>query len=64
MEEQPIEQPSKIKRFLKETIRVLRITKKPGLTEYKGLLKVTGIGISIIGLIGFIIFLLKYAFVK
>ncbi len=64
MEEQPIEQPNRIKRFLKETLRVLHITKKPGMAEYKGLVKVTGIGISIIGAIGFIIFLMKYLFVK
>jgi len=64
MEEQPIQQPNRIKRFLKETIRVLRITKKPSKEEYKSLVKVTGIGISIIGIIGFIIFLLKYLFIK
>jgi len=64
MEEQPIEQPNKLKRFFKETVRVVRITKKPGMTEYKSLIKVTGIGISIIGVIGFVIFLLKYLFIK
>ncbi len=64
MEEQPIEQPNKLKRFLKETLRVLRITKKPNKEEYKSLVKVTGIGICIIGAIGFIIFLLKYLLVK
>ena len=56
MEEQPIEQPNKIKRFAKETLRVLRITKKPNRAEYQSLVKVTGIGILIIGAIGFIIF--------
>ncbi len=64
MEEQPIEQPNRLKRFLKETVRVLRITKKPNKEEYKSLVKVTGIGISIIGAIGFIIFLIKYLLVK
>lgn len=49
----------KIKRFIKETMRVLRITKKPGWDEYKTLLKVTGIGIAVIGMLGFVIFLLK-----
>jgi protein transport protein SEC61 subunit gamma and related proteins len=51
--------PSKIKRFWKETIRVLRVTKKPNKEEYKSILKVTGIGISIIGALGFVIFLVK-----
>lgn len=50
---------NKVKRFIKETMRVLRITKKPDQAEYKSLLKVTGIGIAIIGMLGFIIFLIK-----
>jgi protein transport protein SEC61 subunit gamma-like protein len=59
MEEFEEVQESKIKRFFKETVRVLRITKKPSTEEYKSLVKVTGIGIAIIGAIGFIIFLIK-----
>ena len=51
--------PSQFKRFIKETVRVLRITKKPSKTEFKGLVKVTGLGIAIIGLIGFVIFLAR-----
>jgi protein transport protein SEC61 subunit gamma and related proteins len=53
------EQPSKLKRFIKETVRVLRLTKRPGKVEYVGLVKVTGLGILIIGAIGFVIFLTK-----
>lgn len=49
----------KIKRFLKETHRVLRITKKPNKEEFKTTLKVTGLGTAVIGAIGFIIFLFK-----
>ncbi len=49
----------KVKRFFKETARVLRITKRPDWQEYKTLLKVTGIGIGIIGGLGFAIFLIK-----
>ncbi|MBT3814950.1 protein translocase SEC61 complex subunit gamma [Candidatus Woesearchaeota archaeon] len=51
--------PNKIRRFFKETIRVLRITKKPNKEEFKSIVKVTGLGILIIGLIGFFIFLIK-----
>ena len=47
------------KKFLKETSRVMRITKKPDRNEFMNLTKVTGLGIAIIGVIGFIIFLLK-----
>ncbi|QQG39059.1 MAG: protein translocase SEC61 complex subunit gamma [Candidatus Woesearchaeota archaeon] len=52
------EKPSlwfKIKRFTKECIRVFKITKKPTKEEYKSIVKVSGIGIAIIGIIGFII---------
>jgi len=48
----------KIKSFLIKCKRVLLITKKPGKEEYKTIAKVTGVGIVIIGLIGFIISLL------
>jgi protein transport protein SEC61 subunit gamma and related proteins len=51
--------PSKMRRFWKETVRVLRITKKPNKEEFSTSLKITGIGIAIIGAIGFIIFLLR-----
>ncbi len=49
----------RIKRFLKETVRVLRITKKPTKEEFKTTVKVTGLGTAVIGFIGFIIFLIK-----
>jgi len=40
---------------LREYDRVLKITKKPSLDEYKMTAKATGLGIVIIGTIGFII---------
>ena len=43
----------------KEVMRVMKMTKKPSKEEYKGLVKVTGLGIAILGVIGFIIFLIK-----
>lgn len=49
----------KIKRFLKETNRVLRITKKPNKEEFKTVVKITGLGAAVIGALGFIIFLIK-----
>ncbi|MEE1117413.1 protein translocase SEC61 complex subunit gamma [Methanosphaera sp.] len=45
--------------FLKQCERVLRVAKKPDTDEYKTVAKVTGIGIIIIGVIGFIIALLS-----
>lgn len=49
----------KIKRFFKETKRVLRLTKKPNKEEFKTTVKVTGLGAALIGALGFIIFLIK-----
>ncbi len=51
--------PGRLKRFIKETIRVLHITRKPNKEEYKNIVKVTSIGAAIIGALGFVIFLLK-----
>jgi len=45
--------------FLKQCERVLRVSKKPDNEEYKTVAKVTGIGIIIIGVIGFIIKLIS-----
>jgi protein transport protein SEC61 subunit gamma-like protein len=60
--EQAPKAPSKFKRFIKETRRVMHILKKPGKTEFLSLVKVTGLGIAIIGLIGFILFIFKQLF--
>jgi len=53
-----MEKPSlktRLKSFLTECRRVWQVTRKPTKEELKVTLKVTGIGIVIIGLIGFII---------
>lgn len=55
----PEQKPNRLKRFIKETVRVLRVTKKPNKQEYWTTVKVTGIGIGIIGALGFVIFLIK-----
>lgn len=58
-------QPSwqyKVKSFIAECIRVLRITKKPDATEYKTIVKVSGLGILIIGLLGFVVQMAKLLF--
>ena len=41
-----------------ETRRILRLTRKPKGSEYSETAKITGVGIIVIGLIGFIIFLI------
>ena len=52
----------KIKSFLGECLRVLKVTKKPDATEYKTIVKVSGLGILIIGLVGFVIQMVKLLF--
>lgn len=45
----------RFKNFVRESIRVYKVTKKPSWQEFMTTVKVSAIGIAIIGLIGFII---------
>ncbi|MEM4637793.1 MAG: protein translocase SEC61 complex subunit gamma [Candidatus Woesearchaeota archaeon] len=54
----------KLKSFVNECIRVLKITKKPTKEEFKTISKISGLGILIIGLIGFIIHLIDVLLFK
>ena len=49
-----------IQRKLGEYGRVLRVTKKPSRQEFISIMKVSGLGILAIGLIGFILQMLRY----
>jgi len=53
-------QLSKIHDFIKECRRVLRVTKKPTKEEFKTVVKVSGVGILLIGLIGFVLQILWF----
>ena len=44
---------TKLKSFIFESIRVFKITKKPTGAEFKTIVKVTALGIAIIGFLGF-----------
>jgi protein transport protein SEC61 subunit gamma-like protein len=46
---------TRLKSFAYECIRVFKVTKKPSGDEFKAVVKVSGIGILLIGLIGFLI---------
>ncbi len=48
----------KFKSFILECKRVWKVTKKPGRPEFMGIIKVTGLGIVIIGALGFLISML------
>ena len=50
---------SKLKSFAKECRRVLKVTKKPNGVEFKTIVKVSGVGMIIIGFIGFLIQLIQ-----
>ncbi len=47
-----------IAKAIKETRRILRLTRKPKSSEYSETSKICGMGIIILGSLGFIIFLL------
>ena len=47
----------KIKSGLKQYMRVMRIARKPGKDEFLTSSKISALGIALIGLIGFVIFI-------
>ena len=49
----------KFKNFIKECRRVLKITKKPTGDEFKTIVKASGLGLLIIGAIGFVLTMIK-----
>jgi len=50
----------RFKTFVKESQKVLRVTKKPTGDEFKTIVKISGAGILLIGLMGFLIFFASY----
>lgn len=51
----------RLTRFWIECKRVLIVTKKPSAAEYKTIVKVAGLGLILIGLIGFIVMIISTA---
>ena len=49
----------RLKRFAVASQRVLRVTKKPSRPEFQTIVKVSGIGILLIGFIGFLLQMVK-----
>ncbi len=62
MEEEKVTLIEKLKRFIYQCRIVLRVTKKPTKDEFKTIVKVSGIGIMIIGFIGFVLQMIKQIF--
>jgi protein transport protein SEC61 subunit gamma-like protein len=50
---------TRFKSFVRECVRVFKITKKPTMEEFKVISKVAGLGILVIGLIGFLVHLVN-----
>jgi len=48
---------ARIANFVKESARVFRVTKKPSRTEFTTILKVSALGAAVIGLLGFLVYL-------
>lgn len=51
-----------ISKFIKQSRRVLYVSRRPDRDEYMNVAKITGIGIIIIGVIGFVISLIAQLF--
>jgi len=49
----------KLKAFIMECKRVLRVTKKPDKQEFTTIVKISAIGMAIIGVIGFLVHFVK-----
>jgi len=52
----------KLKTFIVECKRVLRVTKKPNKEEFQTIVKVSAIGMGIIGVLGFLVHFIKEIF--
>ena len=46
-----------MKEYYKESVRVFKVTRKPTMSEFQKVLLITLVGMFIVGLIGFIIFM-------
>lgn len=64
MEEESHNLWAKFKSFCLECRRVLKVTKKPSAIEFKTIVKVSALGMAIIGLIGFLIQMIKVLIFK
>ncbi len=52
----------RLKSFIGECRRVLKVTRKPDSLEFKTIVKVSGFGMLIIGMLGFILTMFKLIF--
>jgi protein transport protein SEC61 subunit gamma and related proteins len=62
MEMEQVSLKVRMKSFLYECLRVLRVTKRPDKTEFTTIVKVSGLGMLILGFLGFLIQMTKVLF--
>ena len=55
---------NKLRKFIKECIRVLKVTKKPSNLEFKTIVKVSALGMLIIGFMGFLVQMIYLLFFR
>jgi len=55
---------SKFRHFVRECVRVIKVTKKPDTDEFKSIVKISALGMAVIGIIGFIINIINQLFFK
>jgi len=48
-----------LKKAYSETRRILRLTRKPKKSEFEETAKITGVGMIVVGLVGFIVFMVS-----
>ena len=58
-QEEPTGKLYRFKRFVRECIRVLKVTRKPDKLEFKTIVKASALGMAIIGGTGFIIHMIN-----
>jgi len=56
------EQRGRIRSFLYNAVRVLKLAKKPKMEDFSFVAKVTGLGILLIGAIGYVIESIRWLF--
>lgn len=54
---------AELKRLIMEYIRVIKITRKPSGDEFKTIVKISGLGITLIGILGFLLQVFRQLFI-
>ena len=64
MEEIQLTRKQKFMRFINECARVVKVTKKPDRAEFSAIVKVSALGMAVIGFIGFTLHIIKELWIR